>query len=491
MILTNRRLRLLYLALAGMDMAVMLPWLTSVTIFWAGNGDFRAARLETLLTQSPLLIFILFWAIMQLYMLLADLLNNAEIQTPLRQIAILGVLAFTSLLAVRVLLYTEVALTDFTWLSESIFAFVNLLGGIRGQILLIVTNYLLWWRVAGYTDRNLTFESISFSFRLGMLLAILGGTLFAYWTGQSSAAILYIVLFFAFGLTAVALARIDQKSIGAANSTGSLLPWDRFAQLWGIIIGILGTSLAIATLYTPSFLRTVLGWFAPVGWLFQWLLTQVTFLLFWLITPLLEWLSRRMQAIIAETPPQELATQPPPEPIDLTEAVQQADFLRYCLGAIVIFIALVLILLLFARLTRRQRQSDAEEVEPIEGSLQPGRLNFGLDRLKDWFALLGRYGVGSQLLAAISVENMYANLSRLARRKGFPRRPAQGPESYLETLNQAFPAHEAELSAITLAYLRVRYAERPVTAQELETLRTAYASVTAPPDKATDQPARS
>ena len=42
MILTNRRLRLLYLALAGMDMAVLLPWLTNVSIFWARNGDLRA-----------------------------------------------------------------------------------------------------------------------------------------------------------------------------------------------------------------------------------------------------------------------------------------------------------------------------------------------------------------------------------------------------------------------------------------------------------------
>ena len=44
MILTNRRLRLLYIALAGMDMAVLLPWLVSVSLFWARNGDLRAER---------------------------------------------------------------------------------------------------------------------------------------------------------------------------------------------------------------------------------------------------------------------------------------------------------------------------------------------------------------------------------------------------------------------------------------------------------------
>ena len=75
-----------------------------------------------------------------------------------------------------------------------------------------------------------------------------------------------------------------------------------------------------------------------------------------------------------------------------------------------------------------------------------------------------------------------ANLSRLARRKGYPRHPSQGPDSYLPRLNQAFPGHEAELNAITAAYLRVRYAERPITPEELEALRSAYAAITAPPE---------
>jgi hypothetical protein len=115
--------------------------------------------------------------------------------------------------------------------------------------------------------------------------------------------------------------------------------------------------------------------------------------------------------------------------------------------------------------------------------LQPGGLRLGLDRLKDWFALLGRYGVSSQLLAAISVENIYANLVRIARRKGYPRHPSQGPDRYLPQLILAFEGHEAELTAITTAYMRVRYAERPITPEELDALRAAYAVVTAPPER--------
>jgi hypothetical protein len=478
MILSNRRLRLLYMALAGMDMAVLLPWLTNLSIFWARSGDLRAVVLGRLLTQSPLLVFILFWGVMIVYMLLADLLNHAKIQGPARMVAILGMLALTSLVAVRLLLYADASTSDFRWLRETILALVDLLAGVRGEILLIAANYFLWWRVASYTDRSLTFMSVGLSFRLGMLMIIVGSALLTYWSDQSAPAILYMVLFFAFGLAAVALARIDQKAIGAANSSGALLPWDRFAQLWIAIIGILAAALATATLYTPPMLRTALGWFAPVGRLVQWLLAQTAFLIFLLLTPLLEWLAERIQAMMADAPPLEQAENvPPPEPITLTEVVQQFALLRYCIGAGILLIALALILFFFVRIAQRERDSDKEETSATESALRPGGLNFGLDRLKEWFALLGRYGLGNQLLAAISVENIYANLVRLARSRGYPRHPAQGPDSYLPILMQAFPGHEAELNAITTSYLRVRYGERPITAEELAELRAAYAAI--------------
>jgi hypothetical protein len=340
---------------------------------------------------------------------------------------------------------------------------------------------LLWWRVAGYTDRSLTFTGVGLSFRLGMLLVIAGSALLSSWSGESSSAILYLLIFFAFGLIAVALARIDQKAIGAANSSGALLPWDRFAQLWLVTLSILAAALAIATVYTPAVLRSVLSWFGPAGLLLQWLLAQIAFMIFWLLTPLLEWLAARIQAMMAEAPPVELPENvPPPEPVGLGEVVQQFTLLRYCIGAAILFVALALILFFFVRMAQRERSGDQEETDLTEGGLRPGGFRLGLDRLKNWFALLGRYGGGSQLLAAISVENIYANLARLARRKGYPRHPAQGPDRYLPVLNQAFPGYEAELAAITTAYLHVRYAERPITPQELESLRAAYLTIITP-----------
>jgi hypothetical protein len=477
-IISNRRLRLLYLSLAGMDMAVLLPWLTNLVMLWARNGDVHALRLQTMLTQSPLLLFIIFWLTMQFYMLLSDLLNEWEIPAGLHPFAVLGVLTVTSLLAVRFLLYPTLPPGDFRWLRETLLSVVNLVAGVRGELLLIVVNYFLWLRVARYTDRSLSFFAVGVSFRLGMLLVIVGSAMLSYRSGEYNSALIYLILFFAFGLCAVALARIDQKAVGASNSSGALLPWNRFVQLWLVIISVLGLALTAATFYTPPILRTVLGWFAPLGQLVQWIFTGLTFLAFLILTPFLEWLTRQLQEMMAEAEPMEMGGElTPPDPLTFGDAVREFAALRYCITAAIIFAALIILVVMFVRVVRRRRKFEGEEGE-IEGGVRPGGFTLGLDRLKDWFALLSRYGLGSQLLAAISVENIYANLSRLARRKGFPRQPAQGPDRYLPVLMQAFPHHEAELNAITTAYMRVRYAERPITAQELEELRAAYTTIT-------------
>jgi hypothetical protein len=92
----------------------------------------------------------------------------------------------------------------------------------------------------------------------------------------------------------------------------------------------------------------------------------------------------------------------------------------------------------------------------------------------------GRFGVGRHLLAAISVENLYANLCRLARRRGYGRRPAQPPDDYLPVLVEAFGGHEEALARLTTAYMRVHYGDRPIAPAELAALRADYLGVLEP-----------
>lgn len=489
MILTNRRVRLLFLCLAGMDVAVLLPWLRILFGLWARESGPASAPILQVLDGAPLAVFLAAWSLLIVYMICADLLDQAGVGDVGRGLILFALVAISGLITVRVLLYPASPWYDLGWLAQVGIALANLGAGVRGEVLLIAANYLLWWRVASYADRSLTFFAVGLSFRLGMLLITLGAALAVEWLGQPTpAGITSLLLFFGFGLAAVALARIDQKALGAANSSGALLPWDRFAQLGVTIAAILAAAMTTAAIFTPQTLRAILAWFGPLGVLLSWLFAQIVFVVFLMLAPLLEALAARIQAMMAGNPIEVAEIPPPAPPPPLSEVAEQVSMLRYCISALVIVAALVLLYILFIRTTRRLRQADAEEAAYDDEGLQLGGIDLGLDRLAAWLKRLGRYGMSGQLLAAITVENIYANLTRLARRRGFPRAPAEDPTRYLARLNQAFPDHAAELDAITAAYLTVRYAERPIGPTELAAIRAAYEAVVADTARDIDQP---
>jgi hypothetical protein len=81
------------------------------------------------------------------------------------------------------------------------------------------------------------------------------------------------------------------------------------------------------------------------------------------------------------------------------------------------------------------------------------------------------------LLAAVSIENIYANVCRLARRRGYGRAPSQPPDDYLPELVRAFEGHGEALGRITSAYMRVHYGDHPLTRAELAAIREDYRSL--------------
>jgi hypothetical protein len=101
-------------------------------------------------------------------------------------------------------------------------------------------------------------------------------------------------------------------------------------------------------------------------------------------------------------------------------------------------------------------------------------LRDGWDRLRDLAGLVGQFGPGMRLYAAVSIRKIYANMTRLAERQGFPRQPAQTPYEYLPALAHAFPDCQAEASAITEAYVKVHYGEAPENISELKHIRECW-----------------
>jgi hypothetical protein len=243
------------------------------------------------------------------------------------------------------------------------------------------------------------------------------------------------------------------------------------------------TSLALGLVYSPALVRTVLGWFSPLWTALRWTLNFVIFGLIYALSPFLEWLARFIRSRMGEPPPMEpVEAQPfvlPPESMGITEALQRFALLRYCLVTLIVVAVIGVLILFFMRTQQRERTEEEEGYANEEPDYGGSALRRGLDRLRALWNLARQYGFGPRLLAAVSVQNIYANLQRLARQRGFPRKVSQPPDDYLPVLMMAFPGCDAPLNRITNAYMRVHYGDLPVEPPELAALRADYEEVVA------------
>jgi hypothetical protein len=315
MLLTNRRHRLLHLAVAGMEVGWIAPWALLVIRFWqrrlaialveeSGAPDTLAA-LDTIQSMPPFVFFALLFMLMVFYMLAADMLNQRRIDSPQRELIMLALVIGTSLLLVRALIYPRASLAEWQWLANVTGSLFNFTAGRRPDLVVLAINAFLWFRVAFTTDRDLTFFGVGLSFRLGLITSMVGGAVLAGTDTQTpSAPFVFFALFLAFGLTAVAIARIDEKAYTVDGSRGTLLPWSSVVQILLIAGAILAIGAATARFYSPANIRTFLGWFSPLWNFLTSLLVAILYGIVWILSPLLEELIRFLQRLMADRDPQ-------------------------------------------------------------------------------------------------------------------------------------------------------------------------------------------
>jgi hypothetical protein len=469
MLLSDRRRGLIYFCLAGIEIAWITPFV-GLLLYVQEWG------------LSPLAVFGRLFAILLLWMLALEFLNRLKVDSPGYELMVLGLIVLGSLLLVRFWLHASTPLSDFGWLHSILNALFNFHQGLRPELVVILTSLLLWQRAASATSRSLDFFDVGVSFRLGILLLILGAGLLSHVTSQDVTILLWLYL--GFGLTAVALARLDEKAAGA-RSAGKMLPLPRLGQLLAAV-GFTVCSVALLSLvYTPAGIKTVLGWLKPLWTLLGLLLLpliQVLLLVAEVVLRVLEWLlGQLMSALdlgVLETALErltqlaELAQRNRGDPLTLPPWAVTG--LRY--GAVVLAILLILgfVLLYLARIRRRPPREGVEEEIGEEITLGGGMMSRGMRWLRDMAGLVRRFGLSRQLLAAVSVQNIYANLCRLASQRGYPRHPAQPPDHYLPVLAQVFVGQEEALARITATYMRVHYGEQPVSSAELAQIREDY-----------------
>jgi len=491
MLLTNRRHRLLHLFLAAMDVGLMLPFMllaaSQLRAAMLVNAAPVAEQLQQLLLLPPLLLLLIFWLLATLYRLGIDLVNRSTLKPPILQLVTFGLMIAILILSIRILLYPTASLANLGWLRNSLSALFEFTRGWRPEMLLILVNLFLVVRAVWATGRDLTFFQVGLSFRGGLLVSLVGNALLSRhpeWGLQTS--IEFFWIFIGFSLAAVGVARIDEKSMVGEHSRGASLPWGRLALLVTATLFILTLASLFSTIYTPQAIASVLAIFTPIWNLFESIGSKLLFALALLLEPLMSWIIETLRDLMEGSSffepqpaqqPSEFETIEPQSVTTFGEVLQNFALVRYCfVAAICITVGTLLWFFLVKPYMHTVEDEDEEtEVDPL--SLDGNLLRQGMDRLRNWADLLRNYGISGQLLDAVTVENIYANLSRMAGRRGFPRRLDQSPDLYLPDLRAAFPGHNEALARMTNAYMRVHYGDRAVQADELAQIRVDYRQV--------------
>ena len=361
----------------------------------------------------------------------------------------------------------------------------------------VVLLVYLWARGIHLADRSLSADSVGFSFRAGVVILIAAAFFVRLLTRLDVSG--FVVPYFFFALGAVALARIEDVKL-MANSAGgrglAVVPFSGFwigATLAAVAVLVL-FGMVVAVFFCGGGLDQVLKWLFPVWIVVQILIVGVATLLLVLVNWLFDLLSIDL-SILSEglrdvmKRLSQLAVPWAVVPPSGSETTIWTFLFGLLQTAVMILVPLLIVSLVLLWTWRRLRQGRSNDqagevresllsARAVANSLQ-AMLRGGLDRLAELAGLLGRFGPTTRFLAAVSIRRIYANLMRLAADAGYPRRQAQTPYEYLETLYQALPGCEEDVTVITEAYVLAHYGQVPESPEELQRIRGRWERVRA------------
>jgi hypothetical protein len=462
------RQEVLYLSVAAMEACWLYPW------FLLGH------RMLGDSTHLPPILSLFVPLLVALYLTRALLKLQLEMRWNRVIIALSAVVA--CLVAPKYYLYGQYSLLDPAWLWNMARALANLANAIPVEILVIVLVLYLWWRGISLGQQSLTFAKVGFYFRLGIVAFI--WYLFLTFFGPGQEVTVFIFIYFFFGLIAVALARIEEVS---QLRGGVRSPFNAYwlgvlvlATLVVLLIGLLASSI-----FSLQNAYHVLGWLRPLEPVFEAAFYFVFAILSYLLQPLVEALVQMIERFADSRLLEILTSQGTPEDLQAVQAASPPGYLGILRGCIIVFILLAALIAVARSLQRwwaRQEERGDELRESLwsSGSIAQGVLGSvrdGWDRLGELAGMVRRFGLGRDLYSVISIKKIYASLVRLAEIRGYPRPLAQTPYEYLDTLYRALLGSEAEVAAITEAYVGVHYGELPHSADDLRRIRECWARV--------------
>ncbi len=452
-----------------MELCWIVPWYRALTRATAAVPLWEAVGWLGLMILTPI------------YLTRALNFLEAPVKTRRR---ILGVLLFLSLFAgLRLLLYRGGGVSLAEMLARPIRAFADVRAIIPDELVVFLIVLFAWWRGVRLAAVPLSPTRARFGFLFGFIVYVGFFFMVTLSTGETPGPLM--PLFFFASLIALGLTRVDSLR----RLRGARLP---FGPAWMAFLlvsdaAIVGTGAALGEWLTGGLeplLTALLGALiiAPIAII----LTPMA----WLLLKLLQWIAGGLEGLAFDMSPAiealqgllgnlNILAQRLAELLPFGNLAPKAPYIKLALTASLV--AGMFLLVLFA-LRRIRQRTPGDQTEQHESAFSSDLLLASLrelwagalGRLGETGALLGRFGLGSELFAALNIRRMYLHALRLAAEQGHPRGPAETPLEFLPTLGRAFPGREPDGETLTWAYMGVRYGELPDSAAGLEPVRAAY-----------------
>jgi hypothetical protein len=440
--------------------------------------------------HPPLLLWLGLLVLYLGYSYVYRALVEAHLVLWLQQALLVLTLLLSVVLFLRFHVYANASLHGIEWLLEPFRHFDEEMAALPASWAAILTLVYLWVRGIDLARRSLSTDRVGLTFRFGVLILMGVALISGCFLKQDISG--FIVPYFFFALVAVALARVEEVSQTPNSSHVG------FSGFWiGSMVGAVGLLILLGAVVAFFFygggLRQVLHWLSPLLTAVQIVAAAIGVLLLMLLQLILSLLSIDLGAL-GEGLRQALQRlgqladlgrlTPPPA----AEAEGRPPFLTILQAAVTVGIPVVAVLIVLLITWDRVRRARHGEGDETHESLLAGRtladslraaLEAGRDRWGEWAGLVDRFGLGARFLSAISIRRIYANLVRLAAEAGYPRAETQTPYEYLRTLYQALPGSDADVAAITEAYVNAHYGNVPDSREALQDIHDCWERVRA------------
>jgi len=443
--LLRAQLRLLLLA------AAETCWIYTMTLLLGALAD--APR-----QVSPLGILFVYWIALQTGRILPSTQKNWRLLQALA-VAIAGL---TILGVIRLNLYSELPSADINWLPNY-FGRLAMLQA-RGATEQISTLALIFAfvRGLGFAQRPLTLWTVGYQFRLGIVV-FFGAALLSALT-MPVAFSMWVFLYFALSLPAIALARIEEA--------GQEYPLNAKWAL--VLLTAVGATIllgfAVTQIFTLDAINAFFAFLAPLGLILAILAALAAIPLLFVANLLAEWLTPFFDFLRGML--QSLGPNLGNGNQDAQRFLERIsyiviDLLPYLrLGGVAL--GIIVSGWLIARALNRRIEwqehelfasQDTDALEKFAPTKAPRR---------------ARGGFARHALYAENVRRIYAALLVQATNAGLERRAAETPLEFLPRLGARWPESARAFDKITNAYVATHYAQHSATDAQVRELRALW-----------------